>query len=429
MEILVILILILINGVFSMSEISLVSARKNRLNFSAQKGNRGAKIALELASTPSKLLSTVQIGITLIGLLTGIYSGEKITQDMELRLLNIPLLAPYAETLSVVIVLIIITFFSLVLGELVPKRIGLTYPETIAKTMAMPMKIISIIMLPFIFLLTFTTDLFMKVFRIKPSGDSKVTEEEIKAIIAEGMEHGSVQEIEQDIVNRVFSVGDRSVSSLMTSRKKMTALDLADTREEVKRIVLEDMHNFYPVYDSDKQDIVGIVSLKKLFAALEMEDFNLGNILSEPSYISESASAYKALEQFKETNIHYALVIDEYGSTQGIITMSDILEALVGDISEFYGEEFSIQKRDDHSWLIDGHYPLPDFLTQFGMEEFIKDYEANTVAGLIIHELGRLPKQSEKVTWENFEFEVIDMDGPKIDKVIITRKHKGKGKG
>ncbi len=424
MEILVILILILINGIFSMSEIALVSARKNRLNFSAQKGNRGAKIALQLASNPSKLLSTVQIGITLVGLLTGIYSGKKITQDMADRLLNIPALAPYADTLSVVIVLIIITFFSLVLGELVPKRLGLTYPEAIAKTMAVPMKIIAIIMAPFIFLLTMTTELFLKVFKIKPSSDSKVTEEEIKAIIQEGMEHGEVQEIEQDIVNRVFSVGDRSVSSLMTSRKKMTALDLTDKKEEVMRIVMEDMHNFYPVYDSDKQDIVGIISLKKLFTEIDKEQFNLVEIISEPSYISEGASAYQALQQFKETNIHYSLVIDEYGSTQGIITMSDILEALVGGISEFYAEEFSLQKRDENSWLIDGHYPLPDFLSQFGMEEFIKDYEANTVAGLIIHELGRLPKQTEKVRWENFEFEVIDMDGPKVDKVMITRKSK-----
>ncbi len=424
MEIIIILILILINGVFSLSEISLVSARKNRLNYSAQRGNRGAKIALELQSSPSKLLSTVQIGITLIGLLTGIYSGEKITQDMEVYISRFPILEPYADTLSVVVVLIIITFFSLVLGELVPKRIGLTYPETIAKAMALPMKIIAIIMAPFIFLLTITTDLLLKVFSIKPSRSSKVTEEEIKAIIKEGMEGGEVQEIEQDIVNRVFSVGDRSVSSLMTSRKKMTALDLTDTKEEVKKLASQDMHNFYPVYDSDIQDIVGIVSLKKLFAEIDKEDFNLRNILSQPSYIAEGASAYKALEQFKETNIHYALVIDEYGSTQGILTMSDILEALVGDVSEFYSQEFLFEKRDENSWLIDGHYPLPDFLSEFGMEDYIKDFEVNTIGGLIIQVLGRIPKESEKARWADFEFEIIDMDGPKIDKVLITRKTK-----
>jgi len=405
-----------------MSEIALVSARKNRLNYSAQQGNKGAKTALDLQALPSKLLSTVQIGITLIGLLMGIYSGERITHDVEIYLQDIPWLAAYAETLSVVVVLIIITFFALVLGELVPKRIGLTYPETIAKTVALPMKILAMITAPFIWLLTFTTDIILKIFQVKKSSSSKVTEEEIKAIVSEGMEDGEIQQIERDIVNRVFSVGDRSVSSLMTSRKQMSTLDITDDKEEIKRMVSEDMHNFYPVYDSEEQDIVGIISLKKLFSAIEKENFSLKNIIAEPSYITESSSAYKALEQFKQTNIHYALVIDEYGSTQGIITMSDILEALVGDISEFYGEEYMFQQRDDHSWLIDGLYPLPDFLARFGMEDSIKDYEVNTVGGLIMHELGHIPKQSEKVRWGNFEFEVLDMDGPTIDKVLIVRK-------
>jgi len=422
MEILIIFILILINGFFSMSEIALVSARKNRLSNAAQQGNRGARIALNMQAQPSKLLSTVQIGITVIGLLTGIYSGEKIAHDVEIFLLRFPLLAPYAPTLSVVVILIIITFFALVLGELVPKRIGLTYPETIAKMVALPMKVIGTITAPFIWLLTTTTDIILKVFRIKKSGESKVTEEEIKAIVSEGMEDGEIQQIERDIVNRVFSVGDRSVSSLMTSRKQMTTLDVNDDKEEIKRLASEDMHNFYPVYDSEEQDIIGIVSLKKLFAEIEKENFSLRKITAEPSYITESASAYKALEQFKQTNVHYALIIDEYGSTQGIITMSDILEALVGDISEFYGEEYLFQQRDDHSWLIDGLYPLPDFLTRFGMEHYIKDYEVNTVGGLIMQELGRIPKQAEKIKWANFEFEIVDMDGPTIDKVLVVRR-------
>lgn len=422
MELIIILILILINGIFSMSEIALVSARKNRLNFAAQQGNKGAKTALELQSSPSKLLSTVQIGITLIGLLTGIYSGEKITRDVESMLLEIPVLAAYASTLSVVVVLIIVTFFSLVLGELVPKRIGLTYPEAIAKMVALPMKIIATITAPFIWLLTATTDLILNLFRIQKSGSSKVTEEEIKAIVREGMEDGEIQEIEQDIVNRVFSVGDRNVSSLMTSRKKMMSLDIADDKEEIKRLVSEDLHNFYPVYDSEEQDIIGIISLKQLFAEIENENFNLRSIVGIPSYIAESASAYKALEQFKQTKIHYALVIDEYGSTQGIITLSDILEALVGDIAEFYGEEYLFQQRDENTWLVDGHFPLPDFLTRFGMEDYIKDYEVNTIGGLIMHELGRIPRQTEKVRWAHFEFEILDMDGPAIDKILITRK-------
>lgn len=422
MEIIIILILILINGIFSMSEIALVSARKNRLNFAAAQGNRGAKTALELQSSPSKLLSTVQIGITLIGLLTGIYSGDRITADVAVYFLQFESLAEYADTIAVIVVLIVITFFALVLGELVPKRIGLTYPESIAKAMAIPMKTIATITAPFIWLLTFTTDLILKIFKVKRLGSSTVTEEEIKAIVKEGMEGGEIQEIEQDIVNRVFSVGDRTVSSLMTSRKKMMSVDLNDTREEVRKLVLQDLHNFYPVYDSEEQDIVGIISLKKLFAEFDKEEFSLRTMLAEPSYISETASAYKALEQFKQTNVHYALVVDEYGSTQGIITLSDILEALVGSISEFYGEEFTFQQRDEHTWLIDGQYPLPDFLTRFGMEDYIKDYEVNTIGGLIMQELGRIPRQSEKLNWVNFEFEIIDMDGPTIDKVLIIKK-------
>lgn len=422
MEIFIILILILINGIFSMSEIALVSARKNRLTTASQQGSKGAKTALELQAAPSKLLSTVQIGITLIGLLTGIYSGEKITEDMEAFISQFELLAPYASTVGVALVLIIITFFTLVLGELVPKRIGLTYPEAISIAMAMPMKIIAKITAPFIWLLTITTDLVLKILSIRRSTDSKVTEEEIKAIVREGLEDGEIQEIEQNIVNRVFSVGDRSVSSLMTSRKKMTTLELTDSRNEVQQMVSQDLHNFYPIYDSEEQDIIGIVSLKQLFAEIENESFNLKNIITEPSYIAEGASAYQALEQFKQSNVHYALVIDEYGSTQGIITMSDILEALVGDISEFYGEEYLFQQRDEHTWMIDGQYPLPDFLTRFGMEEYIKDYEVNTVGGLIMHELGRIPKQSEKIEWANFQFEVLDMDGPTIDKILIVKK-------
>ena len=202
----------------------------------------------------------------------------------------------------------------------------------------------------------------------------------------------------------------------------MTSLDITDGKEEVKKLVLEDMHNFYPIYDSDEQDIMGIVTLKQLFSEIEKDQFDLKHIVTEPSYIAESASAYQALEQFKQTNVHYALVIDEYGSTQGILTMSDILEALVGDISEFYGEEFVFQQRDEKSWMIDGQYPLPDFLTRFGMEDYIKDYEVNTVGGLIMHELGRIPKQYEKIEWANFEFEIVDMDGPTIDKILIVKK-------
>ena len=419
MGIIIILLLILLNGVFSMSEIALISARKNRLETAAKKGNLNAKAALELASSPNKFLSTVQIGITLIGILTGIYSGEKITQDVQDFVAQFELLQPYANPIAVGIVVVVLTFFSLVLGELVPKRIGLTYPETIAKTFAVPMKIISKITAPFIWLLTISTEFILEVFKIKPTADGKVTEEEIKAIIKEGTEVGEVQAIEQDIVERVFHIGDRKVNSLMTHRKAVDYLSIDDSVQELKSKVLHDLHSFYPVCHNNLDDIIGVVSIKDLFTYFEKEAINLKSITKEPVYLIEYTSAYKALEIFKKSKIHYAFIVDEHGVFQGIITLNDILEALVGDASEFYEEEFQLVAREDGSWLVDGHYSLHDFLTYFDMDEHINDYEVTTVSGFVFTELGNIPKQGQKFIWNKLEFEIIDMDGVKIDKILI----------
>ena len=419
MGIIIILFLILLNGVFSMSEIALISARKNRLETAAKKGNLNAKAALELANSPNKFLSTVQIGITLIGILTGIYSGEEITTDVQNYVAQFGLFTPYANTIAVVIVVVILTFFSLVLGELVPKRIGLTYPETIAKTFAVPMKIISKITAPFIWLLTVSTEFILDVFQIKPSADGKVTEEEIKAIIKEGAEGGEVQEIEQDIVERVFHIGDRKVNSLMTHRKAVDYLSIDDSIQELKAKVLHDLHSFYPVCNSNLDDIIGVVSLKDLFTYFEKEAINLKSITKEPVYLIEYTSAYKALEIFKKSKVHYAFIVDEHGVFQGIITLNDILEALVGDASDFYEEEFQLVAREDGTWLVDGHYSLHDFLLYFDMDEHVNDYEVTTVGGFIITELGNIPKQGQKLSWNRLEFEIIDMDGVKIDKILI----------
>lgn len=419
MGIIIILLLILLNGVFSMSEIALISARKNRLETAAKKGNLNAKAALELASSPNKFLSTVQIGITLIGILTGIYSGEKITQDVQDFVAQFELLQPYANPIAVGIVVVVLTFFSLVLGELVPKRIGLTYPETIAKTFAVPMKIISKITAPFIWLLTISTEFILEVFKIKPTADGKVTEEEIKAIIKEGTEVGEVQAIEQDIVERVFHIGDRKVNSLMTHRKAVDYLSIDDSVQELKSKVLHDLHSFYPVCHNNLDDIIGVVSIKDLFTYFEKETINLKSITKEPVYLIEYTSAYKALEIFKKSKIHYAFIVDEHGVFQGIITLNDILEALVGDASEFYEEEFQLVAREDGSWLVDGHYSLHDFLTYFDMDEHINDYEVTTVSGFVFTELGNIPKQGQKLIWNKLEFEIIDMDGVKIDKILI----------
>ncbi len=402
-----------------MSEIALISARKNRLETAAKKGNKSAKTALDLANSPNKFLSTVQIGITLIGILTGIYSGDKITKDVELFIQSYQVFQPYAHSIAVGIVVVVLTFFSLVLGELLPKRIGLNHPESIAKTVAMPMKFISIITAPFIWLLTSSTDAILDLLQIKPTADGKVTEEEIKAIIKEGTEGGEVQEIEQDIVERVFHIGDRKVNSLMTHRKSVVFLPFNANKEQVRQLMLKELHSIYPVYGENFDDIVGVLNLKNIFSNFENDNFNLADIMTEAPFIMEQTTAYTALENFKKTGIHYAFVSDEYGDFQGVITLNDILEALVGDAAEFYKDDFQLIEREDGSWLVDGHYSLHDFLTFFELDELINDYEVTTVSGLIMTELSRIPKQGEKLIWQKFELEVIDMDGVKIDKVMV----------
>lgn len=420
MELLIILFLILLNGVFSMSEIALISARKNRLESAAKKGNASAKTALDLANSPNKFLSTVQIGITLIGILTGIYSGDKITSDVQVFLEQFESVKPYASNLAVGIVVVILTFFSLVLGELLPKRIGLNYPEKIAKLVAIPMKWISVITAPFIWLLTVSTEALLKILMIKPSAEGKVTEEEIKAIIKEGTEGGEVQEIEQDIVERVFHIGDRKVNSLMTHRKSVIMLPVNADKAHVRELMLRELHSVYPVYGQNYDDIVGVVHLKSIFAHVLEENFNIAEIMTEAPFIMEQTTAYNALENFKKSGVHYAFVADEYGDFQGIITLNDILEALVGDASDFYKEDFQLIQREDGTWLVDGHYPLHDFLTYFELDELINDYEVTTVSGLIMTELSHIPKQGETLIWQNFKLEVIDMDGVKIDKVLVS---------
>ena len=289
-----------------MSEIALISARKNRLETAAKKGNKSAKIALDLANSPNKFLSTVQIGITLIGILTGIYSGDKITADVETFVQGFEILKPYAHSVAVGIVVVVLTFFSLVLGELLPKRIGLNHPESIAKAVALPMKMVSIITAPFIWMLTTSTDFLLDILQIKPTADGKVTEEEIKAIIKEGTEGGEVQEIEQDIVERVFHIGDRKVNSLMTHRKSVVFLPSDSDKEQVKELMLKELHSIYPVYGNNYDDIVGVVNLKNIFAHFEKDNFNLTEIMTEAPFIMEQTTAYTALEEFKKNPKKYA---------------------------------------------------------------------------------------------------------------------------
>lgn len=409
-----------------MAEIATVSARKSKLDAASKRGDKNAKLVLETISSPNRFLSTVQIGITLIGVLTGIFSGERITDDVEGFFEQFPSTVKYAHFIAVTTVVVILTFFSLVLGELVPKRIGLSNPEGIAKTMARPMRVISLITAPFVWMLTFTSDILIKILRIKQSSDSKVTEEEIKAIIQEGTEGGEVQEIEQDIVERVFHLGDRTVSSLMTHRNDVIFLDIKDDIEEIRNQVEKEIHSVYPVFDEEREQILGIVLLKDLFRTINHEDFDLKSLLIKPNYLLENISAYEALVHFKDTKTHYGIITDEFGQTQGIVTLNDLLQALVGDFNDFYGEEFEFIQREDGSWLIDGQYPIAEFLRHFDMEEHNQDLSFTTIGGLVLNESRSLPETGQVINWMNFDIEVVDMDGARIDKLLIRLNEESK---
>ena len=405
-----------------MSEIALVSARKSKLESAAKRGDKNAKIALDTANAPNRFFSTVQIGITLIGILTGVFSGENMTKDLSAWFASWESLAKYADTLAVLVVVVIITFLSLVLGELVPKRVGLTNPEAISKAVARPMRVLTLLTSPFVWSLTFTSDFLLKIMRVKQSSDSKITEEEIKAIIQEGKEVGEIDEIEQDIVERVFNLGDRRVSSLMTYRKDVILIDAHAKKEEVREIVNDEMHSTYPVYEEETDNLIGVVQLKDLFRHIDDPNFKIINHIKTPQYIAEQLSAYETLTLFKTSGVHFGIVIDEFGQMQGIVTMNDLLEALVGDPSEFHADEYTFTQRDDGSWLVDGQYPLADFLRRFEMEEMISEFPFNTISGLILHELRALPKVGQKLDWMNFSIEVVDMDMARIDKVLVRSK-------
>lgn len=423
MEIIIIIGLILLNGVFSMSEMALVSSRKFKLEAAKKKGKSGAKIALELSENPTKFLSTVQMGITLIGILLGIYSGEKLTRDTELFLNQFALIQPYASNIAIVVILVMITFLSIVFGELLPKRLGLTFPEPIAMILARPMRILSIATSPFVWLLTFTNDIILKIFGIKHISDSKVSEEEIKSIIKESADGGEIQDIEQDIVERVFELGDRKVNSLITYRGDIAFFNETDDLETIRQKITQEKHSVYPVCkDNDIDDIVGIVMLKDLFTPAIENDFQLKNYIIKPLFFNERTFAFKLLETFKQEKVHFGIVVDEYGTTKGIITMDDVVDALVGDVTEYNQDEYQIIQRDENSWLVDGQFPIIEFKKYFEVElKDSFDVEFITVGGMFIAQKSTLPNVGDTLTIDDLTLEIIDKDGQRIDKILVTK--------
>jgi putative hemolysin len=420
MEILIIFGLILLNGVFAMAEIALVSARKARLEAQANKGDAKAKEALQLSNHPDKFISTVQIGITLIGILNGIFSGESLKANLVNFLKQFEFIGHYSNSAATIIIVIIITYFSLVLGELVPKRIGLSNPESIAKTLAAPMRIVTYITYPFIWLLSISSNFIIKLFNIRRK-DTGVTEDEIKAIISEGTEQGTIEEAEQKIIERVFHLGDRNITSLMTHRSDIVWLDINSKIEEIKQFTEDEVHSVYPVCDGNVDNVKGVVSLKDVFSM--PKETPIKDVMRHAFYVPENNSAYQLLEKFKQQKTHYAFIVDEYGTLQGIITLNDILEAIVGDISEEHEEDYEIIKRDDGTYLIDAQIPYYDFLSYFNKTFWMDEGEQeefDTLAGFILHHLERIPVTGDKMDFRGFTFEIMDMDGHRIDKLLVT---------
>ena len=376
----ILLVLIIINGLVVMTEIALISARKTRLEQHASKGDENAKVALRLQEKPEVFLSTAQIFITVIAILEGVYSAERFNKYLIPTIEKVDFFKPYAASIATVIIVIIVTFLSIIFGELLPKRIAMIKPEKIAKGTARSMDFLSRISFPIVWLLTRITNLIFKIFNIKESSDNKVTEEEIKAMVSEGSEHGAIEEEEKEIIERVFHLGDRNITSLMTHRTDIVWFDLNEDVTSRNEKIREYLHSVYPLCDGDIDNIKGVVYIKDMYLNPEAP---LADLCKKALFVPENNTAYQVLEKFKETKIHYAFIVDEYGTMNGMITINDILTRF--------------EKTD---WMDD-------------------EQEFDTLAGFILHELKRIPETGETFEWRGFEFEIIDMDGQRIDKVLV----------
>ncbi len=417
-EFIILFFLILLNALFVMSEMALVSAKKNRLEGSAAKGDIRSKTALELKENPDIFLSTTQIYITLIVLLTGVYSGEKFGRHLQPYLEQINFIKPYAATISTVIIVILVTFLSILFGELVPKRIAIMRPEKIAKLVARPIKVLSSISFPIVWLLSTLNSGIFKLLNIRHNKDNHVTEEEIKAMINEGSESGSIEEEEKDIIERVFHLGDRNITSLMTHRTDIVWFEINEELSSVKEKIKGFQHSIYPVCEQNIDDIKGVVYIKDMYL---QPDAPLSALLRKALFVPENNSAYQVLEKIKVTKIHYAFIVDEYGSLLGMITVKDILNAIVGEMPEAEDDDYEIVERKDGSFLIDAQIQFYNFLTHFDKTIWINEGENDfdTLAGFILRELKRIPATGDTFEWRGFTFEIIDMDGQRIDKVLV----------
>jgi putative hemolysin len=419
MEIIILLALIFLNGLFVMSEIALVSARKARLETQAEKGDVSARKALELSNNPDIFLPAAQIGITLIAILTGVYSGERFSKNFQPVVEKISFLKPYAATISTTIIVIIVTFLSIIFGELIPKRIGLLRAEKIAKIVAVPVTVFARVTHPIVWTLNKVGNLFFLIFNIKKQKEDAVTEEEIKTMITEGTEAGTIDETEQVIINRVFHLGDRNITSLMTHRSDIIWFNLDDNEEKIKEKITNEPHSVYPICDGQIDEIKGVVSIKDLYVSPDSILFK--DIMRPALFVPENNSPFQVMEKFRQSKIHSCFIVDEYGSILGMVTLNDILEAIVGEIPQPDIEDYEVKEREDGSFLVDAQIPFYDFLSKFEKAQWMNEGEQDfdTLAGFILHRLERIPKTGDKLEWKGFKIEIIDMDGHRIDKVLV----------
>ena len=424
LELLLLLFLILLNGLLSLSELALVSARKARLEQMANEGDKMAAVALQLASAPNNFLSTVQIGITFVGILSGAFGGATIADFLAQNLEDIPFLAPHGKTIGVVFVVVCITYFSLILGELVPKRLALNNPEKIARLVAPTLALLSRLAYPLVRLLGGSTNLLLRLFRFKPSCEPSVTEEEIILMINEGTRTGTFQAFEQDTIERVFRLADRRITVLMTPRIDMIRLNLDESLEETKDRILTHSHSSYPVVQGNLDNIVGVVRGKDLLAMIiEKGSFDLEALCRKPVFAAASSQVVTVLDIMKKSAAQMAFVVDEYGLVLGLVTYGDILRSVFENGEDTFSEKRDVVKREDGSWLIAGSMPLDEFFDFMEIKRQSKEehFGMNTVGGFAMAKIGAIPKEGRHFLWQGLKFEIVDMDGRRVDKILVTR--------
>ncbi|QTC88845.1 hemolysin family protein [Brevundimonas pondensis] len=428
----VVLLLVVLNGLFAMTELAVVSSRKSKLQSRAERGDRGARTALKLSEEPTQFLSAVQVGITLIGILAGAYGQATIAGELD-RILetSFPAFAPYSEIASTALVVVLITYVSLIVGELVPKRLALIFPETIASKMAAPISTMALVMKPFVLLLTASTSGILKIMGVKDRDGSDVTQEEVESILAEGASAGLIEPEEQVMIEEILRLGDRAVRVAMTPRHEVFWIALDDPEEVLREEIRTCPYSRIVVArESDVDNPLGVVHKKDLLDALLTDGaYDIEKLVAEPAFIPQSTSVLKALEILKGSKVHMAFVVDEYGAFEGVVTATDLLEMIAGDFNESHDEQdLSIRKREDGSWAVDGQADLDELGDELG-EDFGEHESFHTVAGLVLHHLSRLPHEGEILQLGRFEVEVIDMDDRRIDKLLFRAIIPGQGSG